>query len=239
MIESTRSRVEQEGRVQDGMLIICDFDGTVTSRDTNSALARRFAPEAYASVAGRLGSRELTLREVLDAEFANIDAPLTQLVDVAIEIPFRPGFVELLDAAHENGAHVVLLSSGFHELIEPMLAHNGLAARVPLLANRIRITPDGGAISWRDLPMCDLCGEPCKRHDVERLRAEHGEASDQEVVFIGDGFSDRCGAESADRIFARDSLATYLDGISVTYEAWSDFHEIRRALGLDLHGVNR
>ena len=213
------------------MLIICDFDGTVTSRDTNSALARRFAPEAFDGLEGKLGRRELTLREVLAAEFADVTEELDALVEVAVAIPLRDGFEAFLDAADRADATVVLLSSGFRELIEPMLAHNGLGGRVPLLANSIEFDGRGGRVTWRELPTCDLCGEPCKRHDVASLRSEHA-ADGREVVFVGDGFSDRCGAESADRVLARDSLAAYLDERSIDYEPWTDFHDVTRRLGL-------
>jgi 2-hydroxy-3-keto-5-methylthiopentenyl-1-phosphate phosphatase len=213
------------------MLIICDFDGTVTARDTNAALARRFAPVAHAGLEGKLGRRELTLREVLATEFAAMRAELDDVVEAALEIPFRAGFEQLLDAADAAGARVVLLSSGFHELIEPMLERDGLRERVPLVANRIEFGDDGGHITWRELPECDLCGEPCKRHDVARMREQHA-ADGELVVFVGDGFSDRCGAETADRIFARDNLATYLEEHGVEFERWDDFHEVVEAIGL-------
>lgn len=213
------------------MLIICDFDGTVTARDTNSALARRFAPEAYAGLEGRLAARDLTLREVLAAEFEDVTAGLDELLAVALAIPFRNGFADFLDAADRADATVVLLSSGFREFIVPMLAREGLAERVDLLANSIGFDAGGGRIQWRELPTCDLCGEPCKRHDVARLRARHA-ANGEPVVFIGDGFSDRCGAESADRVLARDSLAGYLDERSLAYESWGDFDDVMRLLDL-------
>jgi 2-hydroxy-3-keto-5-methylthiopentenyl-1-phosphate phosphatase len=126
----------------------------------------------------------------------------------------------------------VLLSSGFREIIEPILAEHGLAGRVPLLANSIRLDERGGAITWRELPGCDLCGEPCKRHDVAQLREEHAPA-DGIVVFVGDGLSDRCGAETADRVLARDALARYLDERSLPYEPWTDFDDVVRLLGIE------
>jgi 2-hydroxy-3-keto-5-methylthiopentenyl-1-phosphate phosphatase len=212
------------------MLIICDFDGTVTTRDTNSALARRFAPDAYAGLEGKLGRRELSLREVLAGEFADVTAHIDDLVAEATKIPLRDGFRELLDVADAEGHAVVLLSSGFHELIEPMLRSRGLHDRVPLLANSITFDGTGGRIAWRELPTCGLCGEPCKRHDVARLRDIH--AGGEQVVFVGDGFSDRCGAESADRVFARDYLARYLDDRGLSYDAWEDFNDIAQLLGL-------
>lgn len=216
------------------MLIICDFDGTVTARDTNSALARRFAPDAFARVEGLLATRAMTLRDVLATEFAGMRVGIDAVLDEALTIPFRAGFATFLDAADQAGARVVLLSSGFRELIEPMLARDGLHDRVPLVANGIAFdAAGGGRITWRDLPTCDLCDEPCKRHDVARLRQEHASNGDP-VVFVGDGFSDRCGAESADRVFARDSLARYLDSRDLAYESWEDFDDVSRALGLEV-----
>lgn len=213
------------------MLVVCDFDGTVTARDTNTHLAKRFAPDAYEHVEGKLASRELSLRDVLGAEYAAMDASLPAVVDAALEIPFRPGFAEFLDAAAAGGATVVLLSSGFRQVIEPMLDRAGLLGRVPLVANDVAFGERGGAITWRDLPHCELCGEQCKRHDVAELRRRHA-APGETVVFIGDGFSDRCGAESADVVFARDSLARYLDDAGHPYQGWGDFHDVTAALRL-------
>ena len=39
-------------------------------------------------------------------------------------------------------------------------------------------------------------------------------------------------AETADRVFARDSLASYLDREGVAYERWNDFDDVRAALGI-------
>jgi len=211
------------------MLIICDFDGTVTARDTNSALAQRFSPDAYAGLEGKLATRELTLREVLAGEFAGMSAELEEVVACALGIPFRDGFAELLATAHISGHEVVLLSSGFRQIIEPMLEREGLLGAVPLVCNDIAFDGRGGTITWRELPTCEVCGEPCKRADVRRLRAE---SEHDTVVFVGDGFSDRCGADIADRIFARDSLSDWLNTQQVTWEPWDDFHDVARALQL-------
>ena len=188
-------------------LIICDFDGTVTSRDTNSLLARRFAAEEYSALEGKLASRELSLREVLAAQHGAIRVGHDTVVEACLEIPLRDGFGELLAEARERGDRFVVLSSGFRQLIEPMLEHAGFPG-VELVSNELAYVEEGGSITWRDIPACEICGEECKRHDVARLR-EQGQYD--EVVFVGDGFSDRCGAEAADRIFALDGGALELD----------------------------
>ena len=66
-----------------------------------------------------------------------------------------------------------------------------------------------------------MCGEPCKRSDVAELDG---------FVYVGDGFSDRCVAQAATRVFARDGLATYLAGKGVAFERFDDFYDVASAL---------
>ena len=73
----------------------------------------------------------------------------------------------------------------------------------------------------RELPVCSVCGQPCKRSSFP---------PDGEVVYVGDGYSDRCGALAADRVFARRGLATYLDEQGVAYEPFDDLHTVAAAL---------
>jgi 2-hydroxy-3-keto-5-methylthiopentenyl-1-phosphate phosphatase len=64
-------------------------------------------------------------------------------------------------------------------------------------------------------------GQPCKRADVAGLG---------EFAYVGDGFSDRCVALAAERVFARDGLAAYLRREGVPFEPFDDFHDVARAL---------
>ena len=52
------------------------------------------------------------------------------------------------------------------------------------------------------------------------------------MAYIGDGWSDRCAALVAAHVFARRTLARYLDGEGVAYTPFDDFIEIRASLGL-------
>lgn len=216
------------------MLIICDFDGTVTARDTNSALARRYAPERYAQIEGRLARREVTVRETLAHEFEGLDVRVEELVRDALDIPIRAGFRTFVDALRSAGHRFVLLSSGFRQIIEPILAREGFEpGELELHANDLCDSSGGLRIGWRQLPMCSRCDEHCKRHEVNELRERANlEPGGDVTVFIGDGFSDRCGADVADIIFARDSLARWLDERGIAWRAWEDFHDIAHALEL-------
>ena len=50
------------------------------------------------------------------------------------------------------------------------------------------------------------------------------------LVYVGDGYSDRCAAQAADRIFARDGLARYLAARGVTFEPFDDLRDVARSL---------
>ncbi len=125
----------------------------------------------------------------------------------------RPGFHELVARFDP-----LVVSGTFHELIEPVLAREGVS--VELLANRLDPRPDGWRVLPRNEVMCDTCGEGCKR-------AALPEAG---VVYVGDGYSDRCAALAATRVFARDGLAAYLDEQGAEYTPFEDLGDVAAGL---------
>jgi 2-hydroxy-3-keto-5-methylthiopentenyl-1-phosphate phosphatase len=159
--------------------------------------------------------RALSLHEVIAIEMATLTLPLDDAVAwVRRHVNVRPGFCEFAERHRP-----VILSSGFHELIEPVLEREGVALEVH--ANRLDTRTDGWRAIWRDDAQCDECGEACKRGGLPTARP---------VVYVGDGYSDRCVALAADRVFARDGLARYLDERGVAYEPFTDF----RGLAVEL-----
>ena len=81
--------------------------------------------------------------------------------------------------------------------------------------------PSGNVERQPDGPVCDVCGERCKRSAVGRLGA---------FAYAGDGVSDRCVSLAAERRFARDGLAIWLDERGVAYEPFDDLFDIGCAL---------
>ena len=50
------------------------------------------------------------------------------------------------------------------------------------------------------------------------------------LVFVGDGWSDRCASLACDRVFARTGLAAYLDEQGFPYEPYETFFDVAAAL---------
>jgi 2-hydroxy-3-keto-5-methylthiopentenyl-1-phosphate phosphatase len=207
-----------------GRTLVVDFDGTVTQEDLLDEIASRFGdPVVYRQVEDGLDEGRMPLREVITREFEPVRKPLEEIVDWELEnVHIRPGFRELVELAAERGWRFVIVSSGFHELIEPILEHEGV--QVELHANRIDPRPEGWRVLWQYDESCEACGESCKRSIVKRFGGEG------EIVYIGDGYSDRCAAEASHRVFATKGLARYLDERGVSHERFEDFYDVARSL---------
>lgn len=193
------------------MQIVVDWDGTVTQSDGLYEVICAFGDERiYEETEVQLG-RELTLNEVIAVEVRTVTAPLAVVVDWAVaNMRVREGFAEFA-----RKRRPLIVSSGLHELIEPVLEREGLELEVR--ANRLDPRPDGWRVRFSDEEPCPVCSEPCKRRTVAGLGR---------FVYVGDGVSDRCVSLAAERVFARDGLAAYLEARGQPFEPFSDFHEL-------------
>ncbi len=211
---------------------LCDFDGTVAPEDVGASFMREFSPghdaerrvllESWRSE--RIGSRELAAAE---CEF--VRATETAASAYALRFAIDPDFPGFARDVESRGDSVLIVSDGFDFYIRPLLAAAGLG-HLRVAANRMlfageRLTPefphDGG---------CGRCGN-CKGQYVAAYRARGFE-----TVLVGDGYSDRCAARTAQVVLARGSLAAWCaaEGIRAhTFESFADVSRIARRLARD------
>jgi 2-hydroxy-3-keto-5-methylthiopentenyl-1-phosphate phosphatase len=193
--------------------LFVDWDGTVTVQDSLVQVIHEFGdPALLAELEPRVGV-DLTLHEEIALEFEAVTAPLDDVVAWALDnVEVRPGLHELAEL------RPTIVSAGFRQLIEPLLEREGIELGV--LANEVTARPEGWIIRFRDEAVCATCGEPCKR----------GGLADEPYVYVGDGYSDRCAALAAERVFARDSLARHLAGLGVPYEPFETLADVTAVL---------
>jgi 2-hydroxy-3-keto-5-methylthiopentenyl-1-phosphate phosphatase len=205
-------------------LVAVDYDGTITEKDLLQQIAFEFGdPEIVGELDRGLDEGTVTLRDEIVGEYATVRARLEDVIEWTFErTRIRPGFREFVELARAEGWRLVVVSSGFNELIEPILEREGIGVEV--FANRVDPRPEGWVVDWRYGDACPACGQSCKRATVDAL------AGDGEVVYIGDGYSDRCAGESADRVFATRRLAAHLEEKGIPYEPFRDFFEIAALL---------
>ena len=196
--------------------LVLDWDGTATVVDTLWLVLGEFGDEDVFRRAGeQLFAGEIGYRELMETEFSTVQGATLDDVNawLAENARIRPGFHELV-RRHDP----LVLSSGFEELIRPLLAREGV--EVELVANRIDPQPDGWRVIWNRRQPCEVCGDWCKRDGLPAAP----------FVYVGDGYSDRCPSLSAERIFARAGLAEHLEDEGVPYEPFDDLNDVLRAL---------
>jgi 2-hydroxy-3-keto-5-methylthiopentenyl-1-phosphate phosphatase len=171
-------------------------------------------PDVFERASSALERGEITLNEEIRQQFAVVTEPIDRVVAWLLErVRLRRGFHEFA-ARHRP----LVVTVGFRELIEPILAREEI--ELELRSNSVEWTPQGWRPRFRGEETCSVCGEPCKRSALPS----------GEVVYVGDGFSDRCVSLAADRVFARDGLAAYLDSVGAAYEQFEDFRDVAAAL---------
>jgi len=198
--------------------LVLDWDGTVTERDTLELVIESFGDMATYRRTGELMGTALTHDEALVRSFATVRAPLGDVVSrLVADVRLRAGFQELVERHRP-----LVVSSGFHELIEPVLRRERVD--VELIANTVEARPDGWRIRFRDLPRCAECGERCKRASLPA----------GQFAYAGDGYSDRCAALAAPLVFATGALAPWLKRRGVAYEPFEDFYDVLATLDGEL-----
>jgi 2-hydroxy-3-keto-5-methylthiopentenyl-1-phosphate phosphatase len=148
-------------------------------------------------------------------ELATVRRPLSSVISWLLEtVKLRRGLRELVEAQQP-----LVLSSNVRELIEPVLARYGI--EVELIANELAESgPRGWRVRFRSGEPCPVCGQPCKRAFLPA----------GPIAYVGDGASDRCAAQAAERVFARGALARYLEERGVAFEPFDDLLDVVSAL---------
>jgi 2-hydroxy-3-keto-5-methylthiopentenyl-1-phosphate phosphatase len=189
--------------------LVLDWDGTCTVRDSLVAAVHDLGdPAVYEQEFESYG-------EALAAEIATLRVTADEAARWAIEhVEVRTGFHELVARFDP-----VIVSSGLPQLILPVLGREGV--ELDVRSNFADPSPDGWRVRFRHDGPCPVCGDRCKRRS---LPGEHP------IVFVGDGYSDRCASLACERVFAREGLATYLLDEGIAFEPYETLADVAAAL---------
>jgi 2-hydroxy-3-keto-5-methylthiopentenyl-1-phosphate phosphatase len=207
--------------------IVCDFDGTATTEDIGDQVVLRFARAGHYEAQEEAYHRQgLPFSWLLTRIFEGIEAGPDEVAAFAREVAvFRDGFERFVDACRAAGSPFVVCSAGLDAYIEPVLGRlsPALRAHLSVISNRARFDAGGVRVGFDEAAGdCGSCGT-CKGNVVRALqRAGH------RVLFLGDGTSDRHGAEAADAVFARagGSLVRWCADRAIPHTVFSSFDEV-------------
>lgn len=215
-------------------LVLCDFDGTVSVKDTVNRLLRshisdpqwRYHVKRY--LRGDIGSK--AVYEAL--------APLMRMTRLDFErfvlehSELDPYFPQFLEWSRNSNIDVKIVSDGFDETIKTLFGKHGISG-LDIISNSL-VIEDSGKIEIRSEhcnPGCQVCGT-CKLRALRNFRRQY-----DKIVLIGDGESDRHAASEADMVLALGDLFLYCAANGIPAIRINGFHEVPLMLTRDIEAV--
>jgi len=184
------------------VLVLCDFDGTVSRTDVGNRLFRRFSGGGWREIDAAYVSGEVGSREAYRRAAAILDGDADRMLEFVLrEADLDPDFRAFRSFCREQGHDLLIVSDGLDFYIEAILRSHSLE-EIPVHANRIVFRP--GQRPDIEFPWasedCGLCGT-CKRGILRSMRNRY-----DRIVYVGNGHSDVCPSAEADVVFGRDHL---------------------------------
>lgn len=198
-------------------IIFCDFDGTITLKETFVAVLKKFSPDVSGELIPQMYARKLTLRSGVRRILESVPSSCYgEILEFSRNQIIRPGFEQFLDFLEVNSVALVVVSGGLQGIIKTVMGE--LVHRVQAIyAVDVNTTGEYLRVNSEFEGETEL---------VAKVQIMDRYVADQKIV-IGDSLTDLNMALHAPIVFARDRLASYLDQQQKSYIPWDDFFQIR------------
>lgn len=218
-------------------LVLSDFDGTITQKDTGVEIITRLGLEQAWELEYQWREGEISSTECLSGQWGMVRLPREKLYTLLDNMPLDEQFADFVELCQQQGAGLAVLSDGLDLYVERMLSRLGLRTCpgtvplpslrecLPVFVNHGEWTPAGVKLTFPFAwPGCDACGN-CKTAHLFALRPRY-----RRVIYLGDGYSDMCPARYADVVFAKDHLADFCRRQQLPFYPFQSFSEVIQAL---------
>jgi len=204
-------------------VIFCDFDGTATRRDVGYHLYKHFSGGRNDALLPDWKAGRLTTRDCLKLEAEMVRATPDEILRFVDQFELEPTFAPFVDACRVEDVPLTILSEGLDLYIARLLGRSGLD-HLTVHSNIGHLENGGLRIEFPyQTRSCEGCGN-CKAARISEYRAATDATAP--IVFIGDGYSDACGARAADIVFAKKDLKQYCQDEAISYNDFSDFQDV-------------
>lgn len=205
--------------------VFTDFDGTITKKDIGDVLFKEYSVfEPYHT---QLKAGELKIEEYWKILCKNMKEGVTMedIRNFALSIEIDSNFKAFADFCHDRDMPLTVVSDGFDAYIHPILENLDLG-HLKVHCNKLMQDENGYYPVYPGASeSCTCLCASCKRNSVINSVDD-----DTIMVYIGDGYSDFCGAKHCDIIFAKKDLAAYCNENRLPHYPFKNFFDVRRIL---------
>ena len=211
------------------LAILVDFDGTITTEDTNDKMVKIYGNDNTDKIKREFRQGKLSFPAYFQAEISELRLTEEEYIKFLLEeIDISPGFLEFYKKVKEKNIPIGIISGGFKNGIIPFLEKHGIDD-IEIFSNKLIFDGNKAHIKFlngQDTHCCDQgpCGN-CKINHYYKYKEKK-----ENVIFIGDGVTDMPVANVAEIVFAKDSLAKYMDKKDLDYIPYKDFKDINKTI---------
>ncbi len=203
------------------IVVISDFDGTITTKDSLVEILDRFATPEWHKVARLVKNGSMGTRVGLKKEMGLCSVTKKEYISFILKnITIDRTFKKFLYFCEKNKIKFLIVSGGFTLNIRTLLKKYAIKAQY--YGNSI--TFRGNAVKVRfpykdkDCSTCSHCKAPYVTLYNKRKYF---------TVYVGDSVTDRCPAKVADLVFAKHDLAEYCGENKINYVPYETFGDIQ------------
>ena len=198
-------------RVATRPALFFDFDNTITQGDVLDRVIEQFSvTDDWKRWEDAWTRGEISTEQCLEQQIAGLRASKADLVDFVADVPVDSNFETIVRWAASEQIELVIVSDNFSCLVREILSRSAFPA-LPLFANELTFS---GNRPKAHFPFKSRNCARCANCKVVHFKRFPGRST----IYVGDGLSDVCPALAADLVFAKDSLAAYLDSRGVPFK---------------------
>jgi len=184
-------------------LVQCDFDGTITEKDTSFFLLDAFAQGDWRKPLQEYKEHKISVGQFNTQAFAMVKADKDELIEyIKGKIKVRAGFHQLVNYCSKRGIRFVIVSNGLDFYIEAILRDMGMEY-VELHAAQSRFYPEGMQVYYTGPDGSRLEDGFKETYIKSFLKLSY------RVIYVGNGDSDIIPAKYAHHVFATGELLKY------------------------------
>ena len=211
---------ELENLNQSGMVILCDFDGTISTTETLGFLFSEFAESRF-EYARQWVRGEIDMRDEIRLTFKTIKASKEEMQAALNKVEIDPGFPEFLEFGRKKGYTFAIISDGLEWYIQYLLQKYGISD-IPIYANRILFNSDDFHFEFPWFDEETHRRGVCKPK-IARAYRKHADT----LVFVGDGRSDIDVIHEADIVYSKGWLAGYCFAKGIGKDEFFDWYDLK------------
>ncbi len=201
-------------------VILCDFDGTISKQDVSDTIFTVWLGEKWTEIDREWHDGRISMVELYQKCWELVEAGEAEIGDFVDTVEIDSFFAEFIEQTRASDVPVYLVSDGFDYFIERVMGRHGLS-ELTYHANHLSFVNGELVLGFNNQHTeCIQCAN-CKKAVMDAQREDAGY-----VIYIGNGLSDRCAAEHADLVFAKDSLLEYCRTNGIDCIAYEHFGEI-------------